>query len=358
MKEFIRHKEIEDESQRSGLLKTERGFKPLVNGLEYEIAVSGNLRSGGWVDSEKVLATPRAPEQSPGPTPVPTAVPLPDVSPAITRAESHDGLTEIYWTFDGDYGDSFPALTGWRVCHRADGENDAHCSAASPEKLESGDLTTWINELVNGKTYFIYVIPVFEGGREGNASDDFQVSLPKLTAPGEPQNVRVTRKNNRYILQWNPPENDGGTDIHSYLWRGGSQRRLAEVPFARYFNLDVTRYLAQTDDGVDRSQFYTFRVRAQNSEGRGPAATYTLRAHLFPPVIDSEVGRVEDEDSVVTVTWSAVEGAIKYRYKVREVSSGSKWSRWKNIPNSQKLSSGRRSSRWRIAPRWQGGHAS
>ena len=44
---ILRHKEIEDESQRSGLLKTERGFKPLVNGLEYEIAVSGNLRSGG-----------------------------------------------------------------------------------------------------------------------------------------------------------------------------------------------------------------------------------------------------------------------------------------------------------------------
>ena len=94
---ILRHKEIEDESQRSGLLKTERGFKPLVNGLEYEIAVSGNLRSGGRVDSEKVLATPRPPEQ-----------------PVITQVIAGDESLEVHWTYSGDESE----LSSWRIWYK------------------------------------------------------------------------------------------------------------------------------------------------------------------------------------------------------------------------------------------------
>ncbi|MYE53837.1 MAG: fibronectin type III domain-containing protein [Chloroflexi bacterium] len=300
-------------SSRSFVIESFRRHGALRNGEEYTVYLYPIFGGEAIEGTESATATG-----------VPMS-PLPDVSPEITGADPYDGLAEINWTFDADYGDSFAALTGWKVCHRAEGKNDVACDHTD----DPGARYHMINGLQNGKTYFVYAIPVFEEGREGNVSDDYQVALPKLTLPGAPHNMRVERKGSKYLLHWSPPEDDGGTAIFAYLWRGGSQRQLAEVSNANH-HLDITRYL-DNDGGVDRSRFYTFRVRAQNSQGRGPVATYTLRPQYFPPVIDSEVGRSEHGGDVVTVRWNAIEGAIKYRYNLRNVTSGGGWSGWQDV---------------------------
>ena len=289
----------------------------LANDIEFTVWVTPLFDNGAGTKSDVATGTPVAP--------------LPDVTPVVTLAEPYDSLAHIEWTFAADYGDSYADLTGWKICHRAEGTNDASCDVVVSDDSGMGYFHT-IDGLENGKTYFVYVHPMFEGGREGGSSDDYQVSLPKLELPGKPQNLRIEPKGNKYFLHWSAPEDDGGTYIVAYLWRGGSQHRLAQIGGEQPTNLDITRYL-DNDGGVDRSKFYTFRVRAQNSVGRGPVATVTLRPHYFPPVIDSEVARFEDHQAHdrIGVKWSTIEGAVKYRYNLSDVTSGGGWDGWKDV---------------------------
>ncbi len=288
----------------------------LANDIEFTVWVTPIFDNGAGTKSAVATGTPVAP--------------LPDVTPVVTLAEPYDSLAHIEWTFAADYGDSYADLTGWKICNRAEGTNDASCDVVVSDDSDMGYFHT-IDGLENGKTYFVYVHPMFAGGREGGPSDDYQVSLPKLELPGKPQNLRIEPKGNKYFLHWSAPEDDGGTYIVAYLWRGGSQHRLAQIEGTTH-HLDITKYL-DNDGGVDRSKFYTFRVRAQNSVGRGPIATVTLRPYYFPPVIDSEVARFEDDQARdrIGVKWSTIEGAVKYRYNLRNVTSGGGWDGWKDV---------------------------
>lgn len=303
-------------ASRSFAIERFRLHGDLRNGTEYTVWVRPWFGNEGGLETEA--------------TGVPNA-PLPDVKPEITSAEPYDSLAEIDWTFDAEYGDDFADLEGWKVCHRRADLNALSCDYTDDPSAR----IHLINGLDNGKTYAIIVRPVFEGGREGNPNDDYQVELPKLTLPGAPENMRLEIKGSRYILHWDAPENDGGTPIFWYLWQGGSQKQLAEVTNTTY-SLNITGYM-DNDDGVDRSQFYTFHVRAENSQGRGPVASYTIRPYFFPPVIDSQVGRLEYNREVNTIRWSEVEGAVKYRYNLRDVTSGSGWNGWRDVAADELL---------------------
>ena len=82
--------------------------------------------------------------------------------------------------------------------------------------------------------------------------------------PGSPLNLRVTDTNKSHIsLEWDAPDNDGGTPITNYIVESRSDMDTGYVPIAKLDGL-LTKYTARKLlEGTD----YNFRIKARNLAG-------------------------------------------------------------------------------------------
>lgn len=102
-------------------------------------------------------------------------------------------------------------------------------------------------------------------------------SLVTLTVPGVPQNLTGTGLNTTATLTFQPPTNDGGTAITGYSvsTNGGSTYSDASI----VDNGDGT--LSTTVSGLTPGSTYDMRVAANNSVGRGAAASISITAQYL-----------------------------------------------------------------------------
>ena len=92
--------------------------------------------------------------------------------------------------------------------------------------------------------------------------------------PTEPINFRVVNGNERAVLTWEPPLDDGGSKIVDYEIRHSQD---VTVPDSQAW-ISTGTDLTETIPGISAGEHYSFEVRAVNQAGAGPPAS----SDLFP----------------------------------------------------------------------------
>jgi fibronectin type 3 domain-containing protein len=152
------------------------------------------------------------------------------------------------------------------------------------------------NDVVNGETYYYYVTAINEVGESKYSND---VNATPLGPPTQPIDLVASINEGKIELNWNIPENDGGTDIERYnIYRGPN---LENATFHSYVHPPTTTY---QDPTAKEKSMYFYYVTALNSIAEGESSnnvTITLVIYPSPPM-DL---KVTAGDSNVILQWEA-----------------------------------------------------
>ena len=116
------------------------------------------------------------------------------------------------------------------------------------------------------------------------------------TAPSVPQNLAAEPGDTVVRITWEPPADDGGSDLTGYQIRGGLRTTWLTLP--------ATETGPATFGNLENGREYTFSVRAVNGIGTGPTATVnaTPRGVLAAPSAPRNLA-ASPGDAEVTLTW-------------------------------------------------------
>ena len=136
-----------------------------------------------------------------------------------------------------------------------------------------------------------YIFSHWEGLPDRMPTADVTATAVFLPAavPSAPRNLTATPGDGRVTLDWSPPASDGGAAIEKY-----------QVSLDAGDWLDAAGAGSHTFTGLTNGQSYTFRVRAVNSAGAGPAASVTAAPQGGAP--DPEIPLVPEVPRNVTAT--------------------------------------------------------
>ena len=127
---------------------------------------------------------------------------------------------------------------------------------------EANGTSYTVTGLTNGQSYTFQLRAVNQAG-PGKASD--WVTATPLAPPDQPVGLRATPDANSVTLDWSAPSAD--ENITNYQFQGdGSGRGWQDIPDS---DANTASY---TVTGLTNGQTYTFRVRAVNPVGPGPAS--------------------------------------------------------------------------------------
>ena len=232
-------------------------------------ALNGETEPGA---AATVQATPRAAITAP-------------TAPRDLEAEPGDTQVRITWSPPADDGGS--DLTGYQI------RGGLRTTWLTLPATETGPAT--FGTLENGREYTFSVRAVNEIGPGPIAMVN---ATPRgvLAAPSAPRNLAVAPGDAEVTLTWEPPAEDGGSDITGYQyqvdqgdWKDGGTADARSVVVS----------------DLENGRSYTFSVRAVN--GRGPGAVEMVEATPRPAAIAPTAPRdlaAEPGDTMVTLTWS------------------------------------------------------
>jgi hypothetical protein len=185
-----------------------------------------------------------------------TAVPLgPPGPPMGLTATRGDSNVTLEWRPPADDGGS--AVTGY-VLYRGDSSGEMRVLALLGPALTYLDIG-----LFNGRTYNYSVAAV---NLVGNGTPSSMVRCTPAGIPGRPLAVTATAEGRSVLLSWDPPWDDGGSAIVSYvIMRGTGPDDITRIA-------NVTGALNYTDTSVARGETYVYRVVAINEVGEGAAS--------------------------------------------------------------------------------------
>ncbi len=136
-----------------------------------------------------------------------------------------------------------------------------------------------------------------------------EVSVSSYILPNAPLNLTATPVIGQITLTWSPPDSNGGNPIQNYtIYRSSS---IEDEKF--YVSLgNVTNF---TDDNVIFGLIYYYKVSANNTGGESPLSneinSTTLGYDPSPPLMSAIIPNPNTVGNV-SITWSAVEGAVSY----------------------------------------------
>ena len=261
----------------SGTTCTIRG---LNNGTTYAITVVARSAAG---TSSAALAsgTPRS---------VPEA-------PSISRVTRGNTDVTVTWTPNGDGGS---AITGYRAT-----------AIPSGRMCESIAQTCTISGLANGIPQTIQVVA-------RNAVGTSQPSAPSTavtpaTTPQAPHSNSATRLNGGAVIAWDPPADNGGDDVVSYLVR--------VTQGSNFVSEATTTERSLTLDGLTNGVTYGINVLATNTVGTsGPSE----RAFVTPATVPDAplAATVLRQNASADVSWDTPSNnggdpITSYRIQVR-----------------------------------------
>ncbi|RLF71825.1 MAG: hypothetical protein DRN40_01675 [Thermoplasmata archaeon] len=168
---------------------------------------------------------------------------------------SEEGVS-LSWTPPAENG-GFPVLE-YRIYRGESPDNMTLLATAVESSYKDKDI-------VRGRTYYYAVSAVNVLG-EGPLSDAAAVTIPELTPPSVPLNLKVERVKGGVKLTWDPPGDDGGSPVTGYIiYRGEKPDRMEKIAEVE----GATEYL---DRDVESGKTYYYSVSAVNSVGEGDAA--------------------------------------------------------------------------------------
>ena len=192
----------------------------------------------------------------------------PPTAPATFTVASGDKSATLMWTPGAGGG----PVRYYEYNFKLGTNSDDFTSAADAKKWKrvpggSGARRVMISGLTNGRSYVFGVRAVNNGGSTiaGTLVAETPSGLPGaptgLTAtPGTPAAGKVA-----VTLAWTEPASDGGADIRYYEYQVDSQAYKATA--------DASTFVVVSGLDADMAGGYTYRVRAVNDNGVGPAAS-------------------------------------------------------------------------------------
>ncbi|MFP4545569.1 MAG: fibronectin type III domain-containing protein, partial [Methanomassiliicoccales archaeon] len=276
----------------------------VTNGQKYYYKVSAVNSEGEGPKSSEVSATPESADQDTEPS-----------APQDLTASSSDGKVSLSWNAPSDDGGA--SITDYRIYRgTSSGQLSHHTTTGSTSYTDSS--------VTNGQKYYYKVSAVNSEG-EGPKSSEVSAtpeSSDEKTVPSAPQNLKVTPGDGSASVSWDPPADDGESDIDYY-------KVYRRTPDQSYFFVYKTETTNFNQDGLKNGQTYLYSVKAVNSEGQGPK---TSEVEVVPgsdaSTVPSEPRNLaaDADDGKVSLTWNAPSddgGASITDYRIyRGTSSG------------------------------------
>ena len=213
----------------------------------------------------------------------------------LTTEPSGDDGTELTATWEGPSFTGGNTVTGYVVQWKS-GDEDY----ATTRQQSSRVPTTKIPDLTKGTEYTLRVAAVNAGG---NGPWSVETTGTPAVAPGLVSNFNVESGNMELTLTWEPPTDDGGSDITGYLVQWTANRRVKPLEFL----IDDAAQRSHTITGLrnttaaNPSAYYVW-VTAINAYGQGSLTP----APNGKPISPSTVGA--DLPSELAVTPSETSG--------------------------------------------------
>ena len=144
------------------------------------------------------------------------------------------------------------------------------------QNIGNGSSYVPVNHTLTGLkpgTNYSYVIKAKNSFNVSSGEPKFFIT--NFTQPSAPRNLTATASVSSITLNWNAPDNNGGSPILSYrIYRGNASR-------GEKFQTSVGNTLSYTDTPEARGQTYHYMVSAVNSVGEG-AVSNEANATLAP----------------------------------------------------------------------------
>ncbi len=236
----------------------------LTNGTTYRVTVVAKNGAGTGPPTTSGLLTPST---------VPSA-------PAKPVALVADNAVEVTWKAPADNGTPISSYTVTTT------PTDKTCSPATLSYL-----SCYVTGLTNGSHYKFTVTA--RNGRGPGSPSPVSTTVVPATVPAAPTGVKAIASNASAKVSWNAPTGHGSS-ISNYV--------VISTPTGKTC---TTGSLTCTVKGLHNGTTYTFRVRATNTTGIGPASSPSpaVIPATIPGIPTNVVGARGNHS--VTVSWSA-----------------------------------------------------
>ena len=180
--------------------------------------------------------------------------------------------------------------------------------------------------------------------RDGGQTAVYTINLTRTYRPGPPRSLTATAVDvgKQVTLSWTAPADDGGEDITGYEY---VQYLSAQAEMPNYVPLETdwqaivnsgASTTSHTVTGLTNGTTYYFRVRAENTNGKGSGSPEASTTPASAPLALGGV-MAEGGNARVKLTWNLPTDRgnpiSNYQYRQRAGSAGS-YGGWTNIPNS------------------------
>ena len=163
-----------------------------------------------------------------------------------------------------------------------------------------GNATTYRDVgLTNDQTYYYKVSAVSTAGEGAKSYEISAMPTTVVTTPGRPYNLVAEGRDQHVNLSWDPPSNDGGSDITGYnIYRGTTSGE--EIYLTTIGN--VTLY---SDVYVTNGETYYYKVAAVNAVGEGLKSSESSATPIQTATEPTEPRNLAAEagDQMVNLSW-------------------------------------------------------
>ena len=243
------------------------GFFNLENGREYTFSIRAVNRIGPG-PTVSVKATPRGAPSG----------------PRNLAASPRDAQVTLTW--EPPAADGGSSLSGYEYqVDQGDWKDGGTANARS----------IVVSGLENGRSYTFSVRAV-NGIGTGVAVTVEATPRPDSIAPRAPRDLSVTSKDSTVTLTWEPPANDGGSEVKGYQY---------QVDQGAWINAGAADARSVVVTDLENGRSYLFAVRAVNGIGTGVVEMVqaTPRRAAVAPTAPRDLAAAPG-DAGVTLTWS------------------------------------------------------
>ena len=188
-----------------------------------------------------------------------------------------------------------------------------------------------VTGLSNGAEYSFGIRAV---NSVGTGLENFSDSAIPGTIPTAPRNLSAEPGDTKITLEWTAPASDGGNTIDGYEY----QQKAGTNAYGSWTNIsgaDVNT-TEHTVTGLTNGTSYTFKVRAKNPMGEGPASNEATATPVTVPTAPQSFTATAGNGSV-RLDWTAPSsdgGSAIVRYEYRYKAGTGSFTSWATVPGS------------------------